>query len=168
MSLGQVWASNDGLYMFSAQEPEREYYNNQGELIDDVVSRPKTGSKVWLYDRFSQSWGASWDSGIGPRITSEALIALDSKNEVGWAYGGTGEDQDNIRPQLIRFEMRAREKPIPQVLGTYDAPWARGEMVYVGGAGDEGVLVLIGGEILPNVDADPDSGWSWVRDPILP
>ena len=83
------------------------------------------------------------------------MVAFDVENQVGWYYGGTGNEMitsygevsavfTEYFQDLYRFD-RGKATPIKVETNSTVGRVYRGELVFIAGVGEAGILVLIGG-----------------------
>ena len=116
-------------------------------------------NKVWSFDLNSHEWDVH-DSGIEGHAQGTA-VAFDAEKQVGWYYGGFDRpDQYYNGAMYVDFaSIRSTEtlqdlyhlgkgKGTPIKVETDSSLVGKvenGELVYIGGVGEAGILVLIGG-----------------------
>ena len=117
---------------------------------NDATTYPK--NKVWNFDLESQEWDVQ-DSGIldqteGTAVAYDDAVAFDADKQVGWYYGGNvmlNPPNGTWVQDLYRLD-RGKETPIKvETNSSLVGKVLAGELVYIGGAGNAGILVLIGG-----------------------
>lgn len=139
-----------------------------GNILNNTLSEANFTNRVWDFDLKTQKWSVS-DAGNGDQ-PQDAAVAYDLEKQVGWYYGGyyipDTYSNENISEvthimspgypppppsislqNLCRLD-RGKGAPVKvetdsSIVGNVTA----GELVYIGGAGEAGILVLIGGYI---------------------
>ena len=137
-------------------------------------------NRVWDFNLEAQQWSVH-DSGIETPLSGTA-VAFDVEKQVGWYYGGydsfdrysprmkidrMGPDLENLsrerdienlfRPGSQDLYRLDRGKGTPIKVNTNSSiveSITGGELIYIGGAGEAGVLVLMGGFL--NTEAFPE------------
>ena len=147
----------DWVYQEIIADEDGKIHNRSGSWFDsDLVN------VVWHFDLEAEKWRAR-DSGIEDP-TSGPAVAFDEEKQVGWYYGGYHilaryTPQKLINEMDLDFENVSRMgsqdlyrldrgKGTPKIVNTDSSIVGNvtgGELIYIGGAGEAGILVLIGG-----------------------
>ena len=101
-------------------------------------------NKVWNFDLKSLEWSVQV-SGIEHQVQF-AAVAFDAEEQVGWYYGGY-DDSTTVLQDLYRLG-RGEMTPIKVETDSHSVGGAQhGGLVYIGGVGEAGILVLMGGAL---------------------
>ena len=142
---GVLWISDGVMHMLPG---EYQYYNNTADEDGNVINMttfPILINSVWNFDLKSQKWDVH-ASGVedNPEFP---VIAFDTKTQVGWYYGGYDNSED-----LYRLD-RGKETPMKvETDSSLVGAVRNGELIYIEGAGEAGILVLLGGNVGDKLD----------------
>ena len=144
---GVLWISDGVMHMLPGEYVGYKSTADDDGNIINMTTFPDLTNKVWNFDLKSQRWDVQ-DSGT--KDTVGAAIAFDAKRQVGWYYGGrhnSGPDTWNYieLQDLYRLD---RGKETPMIVETDSSLVGfveHGELIYIEGAGEAGILVLLGG-----------------------
>ena len=128
-----------------------------GNELNTTTYRTNLTHRVWNFDLESQQWDVQTSQ--FDENPSYGVVAFDSEKQVGWYYGGwempdvyyngSVEIRNNqsihALQDLYRLDM-GKETPIKvetdsKLVGNV----VQGELVYIKGIGEAGILVLVGG-----------------------
>ena len=144
-----------------------------GNVLNTTTYQVSLVNRVWDFDLKTQQWSVH-DSGIQDGAQN-AAVAFDVKNQAGWYYGGyyldnlnsTVDSQYSMKPTVVgppieylqdlRRLDKGKDTPITvetdsSIVGNV----TEGELIYIGGAGEAGILVLIGGHAVLSVVGEPN------------
>ena len=156
---GTLFISDGVMHML----PGRHGFNNtvdaNGNILNITTYRVDLPNKVWDFDLESQKWDVH-ASEIGDQA-QWAVFAFDTRNQVGWYYGGVIRrakyyngtemlDFTSVTSQKALQDLYCldRGKNTPRKVdadSSFVGYVREGALVYIEGAGEAGILVLIGG-----------------------
>ena len=165
---GTLLISDGVMHMLPGTHSYWEIADEYGNVLNTTTYRTDLTNNVWDFDLQSQNWDVQV-SGVEHRA-QDAAVAFDAENQVGWYYGGfVAPDHylnaTNIGPELERMSPdlepvsatmlqdlyrldRGQGAPVKvETNSTLVGNVVQGELVYIGGAGEAGILVLIGGGV---------------------
>ena len=138
---GVLWISDGVMHMLPGEDLSRWGTADEDGNFVLITPLPNWTNKVWNFDLESQEWDVQ-DSGMKD-IAWKAAIAFDVKTQVGWFYGG--QNYDIVFHDLYRLD-RGNEMPIKvKTESSIFGAVADGELIYIEGVGEAGILVLLGG-----------------------
>ena len=160
---GSTLLISDGvMHMLPGRNVDLNITDADGKILDATKYRANLTNKVWNFDLESQKWEVHI-SGVEDQAQL-AAIAFDAEKEVGWYYGGKSE-RDQHYNETISVDFASNEssgralrdlyrldrgKGTPQKVKTDSSPVGnvnQGELVYIEGVGEAGILVLMGGNV---------------------
>ena len=148
---GVLWISDGVMHMLPGvllvESTFDEYWDSPTTVTavpDTTPLPPPTSSslsnKIWNFDLKTQTWDVQVS---GVEDTVHPAIAFDTKTQVGWYYGG---QRDGIGLQGLYRLDRWIATPIKvETDSSLVGAVAEGLLIYIGGAGKAGILVLLGG-----------------------
>ena len=154
---GAVLLISDGvMHMLPGRNIHLNITDTDGNILNTATYGTNLAGKVWDFDLTSQKWGVQV-SGIGDQA-KDVAVAFDAEKQVGWYYGGvdiiyngTSFVDPSLNRSLGAFQDlhrldKGKVTPVKveadnSFIGSVDMA----ELVYIGGAGEAGILVLIGG-----------------------
>ena len=160
---GILFVSDGVMHMLPGAHVYWQIADIYGNILNETAYRPKLANRVWHCDLKTQQWNVS-DSGVDR--ARGAAVAFDVEKQVGWYYGGydapdnfkNGTDsQTNAEdppyaselvrslPNLCRLDRGKRAPVKVETDSSMVEDVTDGELVYIGGVGEAGILVLIGG-----------------------
>ena len=151
--------SNAVMHMLPGTPAYNRIADAYGNVLNTTTYRPNLTDKVWNFDLESQKWDVQV-SGIENK-PSFAVVASDTENQVGWYYGGwempdvfyngsvlvgNNSNQSIIALQDLYKLDRGKDTPLKvETDSSLVGNVVQGELVYIKGAGEAGILVLLGG-----------------------
>ena len=139
---GVLWISDGVMHLLPGySDPGKNIVDEDGNIIDiPTFSSSNLTNKVWNFNLKSRKWNVQVS---GVEDTHYPAVAFATKTQVGWYYGGT---HDSIGLQDLYRLDRGVATPIKvetdsSLVGTVSS----GMLIYIGGAGEAGILVLLGG-----------------------
>lgn len=155
---GNVFVANGKLRMFGGEHEYYDIMDENGDYMTDPELRPDLTNKIWTVDLETKHWEVG-NSGMQSTTAGRTSVAYDEKNEVGWMYGGLVQQEQfhngtvlqESNPGIITVTSLYRldsDKPRPEKVTTEGNPGIvqQGQMEFIEGAGEAGILVLIGGQ----------------------
>ena len=152
VSGGTLFISAGVMHMLPGKNTFPNISDADGNILSTTAYRTNLSGKVWNFDLSSQEWEVH-PSGIEDPA-EEAAIAFDAEKQVGWYYGGKVSPDSFLEPSmstralhdLYRLD-KGEETPIKvETKSSHIEEVVQGELVYIGGVGEAGILVLVGGE----------------------
>ena len=144
--------------MFGGQHEFNEVMDADGHYLrQNPELRPDLENKMWTYDLDTEEWEEPAASNLQNDTISRAALTFDEENEVGWFYGGSVQQEKYIdmgetvestgELRMMRNLYRLEANKLVEKVDTKNTRGYldQGEMVYIADAGDNGVLVAIGG-----------------------
>ena len=156
---GTLFISDGVMHMLPGAHVLNNSVDANGNILNTTTYRVNLTNRVWDFHLESQKWGVHVSE-----IEDQpgwAAATFDTRNQVGWYYGGhifaaqyyngtvlmnsTSNGPDRVLRDLYRLD-RGQHTPIKveadsSIVGVMNG----GELVYIEGAGEAGILVLIGG-----------------------
>ena len=155
--LGNLFISDGVVHMLPGSYSDFKIVDGYGTFLSNTTYHTNLTNRVWNFDIGSQEWSVDVSGAEG--LINNAASAFDTEKQEGWYYGGnlfhgpfynmsevvSNQDTERMLLDLYRLD---RGKGTPIKVETEHASVGNvlaGELVYIGGAGEAGVLVLIGG-----------------------
>ena len=157
LELGNLFISDGVVRMLPGSYPGDKIVDENGNFLNTTTYQTNLTNRVWNFDIESQKWGVDVAGTEG--LINNAASAFDTERQEGWYYGGglvrgafynvseVASNQDTERMLLDLYRLnRGKGTPIKvETVSSFIGPVLGGELVFIGGAGETGVLVLIGG-----------------------
>ena len=156
LSGGVLLISDGVMHMVPGARADSWYITNaNGNTSSNTAYKSNLTNKVWSFDLKSQKWGV----GVSKiqDLAQGSAVAFNAEKQVGWYYGGfdipeqiAGKKQSLNEStkalQDLHFLDKGKETPIKietdsSIVGSVE----NGELVYIEGVGEAGILVLLGG-----------------------
>ena len=162
---GILFISDGVMHMLPGNHSEWKIADEDGNTLNTNTSRVDLERRVWDFDLQTHQWSVL-DSGTEDRPSFPA-VAFDVEKQVGWYYGGLnisdyyldGDEGDPYVTEsqnLYRLDRGERTPVIVETDSSLVGGVVGGELVYIGGPGEAGVLVLIRGSDEWSSVSDPD------------
>ena len=146
---GVLWISDGVMHMLPGMYAPVHYTANEdGNMIN--ITFPILTNNVWTFDLKSQKWDVQV-SGVEDGPTYPA-ITFDTKTQVGWYYGGRYGDIG--LHDLYRLDRGEATPKIEETNSSLVGTVVYGALVYIEGAGEAGILVLLGGDAESSTTSD--------------
>ena len=159
---GNMFAEDGKLQMFGGQQESYGMLQDDGTTYDSSYQRPTHVNQLFIYDIERQQWEVT-SLGLGSKPPSCTNIAYDAENKVGWVYGGLVRDdgywvvyntsevdpgggETELLSSLVRFGTTESQATYVENPTNPVGHVAWGSMTFIPGVGEEGVLVLFGGQ----------------------
>ena len=140
---GVLWISDGVMHMLPGYYPYGNNTPDEDGNIINITTFPDLTNEVWNFDLKSQKWDVH-ASGVEKNPGFPA-IAFDTKTQVGWYYGGY--HNSTGLQDLYRLD-RGKENPMKvETDSSLVGAVSRGRLIYIEGAGEAGILVLLGGNV---------------------
>ena len=154
---GQMFASPDGkIRLFGGIHEYFPVYSAAGTIVN--TTRAVINGRLPTYDIASDTWddGTSMSGfGDGDTVTRAGVAVAD--DGTAWVYGGTVETSSYFEGTVAKgkFERKSMskavvkieqgQKPVAAVVQSPILPADQSSLLYVGGVGKAGILVVVGG-----------------------
>ena len=149
-----LFISDGVMHMLPGYSEHYQIADADGNIVNTSITYQINWRKnIWNFDLKSQKWDVQV-SGIKDQA-QDVNVAFDVENQVGWYYGGAGNsmitrygqasaDLTEYFQDLYRLD---RGESIPKKVETNSTVGraSEGELVFIAGVGEAGILVLIGG-----------------------
>ena len=160
---GAVLLISEGvMHMLPGKPAYLEISDEYGNILNTTEYRANLTDRVWDFDLKSQEWSVHV-SGISLEDRPKyPAVAYDAEKQVGWFYGGLNSpdvystpdgDAGDPTNQTIRVLQdlyrldQGKSAPTRVTTGTsFVGSAQKAELDYIEGAGEAGILVLLGGD----------------------
>ena len=159
---GNIFAEDGKLRMFGGQQEYFGMFYDNITIYDINYQRPTHVNKLFTYDIQSREWEVT-SLGLGSKPPCCTNIAYDTKNKVGWVYGGefnddgyfvknvqsdwiSGSGEKEPLTSLVKYDVTPSKAAYVEIPKNPVGHVAFGSMTFIEGAGEEGVLILFGGQ----------------------
>ena len=147
--------------MFGGQQEHYGMLYDNITIYDSNYRRPNHVNKLFTYDIQSKQWEVT-SLGLGSKPPCCTNIAYDTKNKIGWVYGGESYDggywiinevhgvagvgNREEFSTLVKYDLTPSKATYVEIPKNPVGYIAYGSMTFIEGAGEEGVLILFGGQ----------------------